>query len=398
MKNKHYLPFLLILSFIGVCIEVDISVPGFPDMARYFGVMEDKIQWTLSINFLGFCLSSLIWGPLSEAFGRRKMLILGNLIFVLGGLGCALGPTIDFIILCRFFQGFGASATSIIAIAMVADTYQGEKAARFNGMLNSFITAAIAAAPIAGGIINGFLGWRANYSTVALISLTTLILQIFLIPETKTVFDKWNPKKNMNQYLMMFKNPKFMAYSFIPSILVGGYLSFLGCGSFLYRDTLGVSLTAYSIHQAFIVASFSLVSFFSSRIISRIGEKTAVYAGSSLAIAAGLGLVGLSFATVTPLGITLLMSLFCIGIAPIYTAIFTASMEIFPEMKGLSSSSLMFMRMLMCSSVMGLVSFIYNGTLFPIACTIAFLALLGSTLISAKYEPEMRLALQGETF
>ncbi len=389
--NKKLLPILLILSLIGCCIEVDISVPGFPDMARYFGTSEDMIQWTLSLNFLGFCLSSLIWGPLSESFGRRRMLILGNILFTLGGLGCALGQSIDWIIACRFFQGFGASATSIIAIAMVADTYQGEKAARFNGILNSIITASMAIAPVAGGFINHYLGWRANYSSVALISLTTLILISLFIPETKPDFDPWRPKKTAGQYLTLFTSRKFMTYSFIPSIIVSGYLAFLGCGSFLYIDQIGTSVIQYSLYQGFVVASFSLVSFFSGRILKIIGSKTSVIAGALLTTLSAAALVLQSFAYPGSAAlITLFMSVYSVGSALIYTSVFTDSMEIFPEMKGLSSSALMFMRMFMCSATMWLISVIYNGSLFPIACAILSLALIGSFLISGMYRLEAK--------
>jgi len=381
------LPIILILSLIGVCIEVDISAPSFPDMARYFGTSEEMIQWTLSLNFLGFCLSSLLWGPLSESFGRRPMLIFGNTIFVLGGLGCALGPSIEAIIACRFIQGFGASATSIIAIAMIADTYQGERAAKFNGMLNSFITAAVAIAPIAGGFINYYLGWRANYSSVALISLITLLFQVALIPETKKVRDRWDPRKIVGQYATVLTNKKFLIYSFVPSILISGYLAFLGCGAFFYIDTLGTTLMEYSLHQGIIVASFSIVSFCSGRVTGWIGKHASVWAGTVLAAAASAGLVILSCApaSITPYAITSFMSLFCTGIALVYTVVFTDSMEIFPDMKGLSSSSLMFMRMFMCAGTMGAVGMIYNGTLWPIACTMCTLALVGMTLISNMY-------------
>ena len=389
MKTNKILPFLLILSLIGCCIEVDISVPSFPDMARYFATTEDKIQWTLSLNFLGFCLSSLIWGPLSESFGRRRMLIVGNIFFTLGGLGCAFGQSIDWIIAFRFFQGFGASATSIIAIAMIADTYQGERATRFNGLLESVITASMAIAPVAGGFINKFWGWRANYSSVALISLSTLFMIIFFLPETKPNFAPWRPKKTIGHYLTLFANKKFMTYSLVPSILVSGYLAFLGTGAFLLIDQLGVPLIKYSIYQGLIVGSYSLVSFFAGRIVKLVGKRACVTAGAVLtALPAGALVLQSYIYPESAALITLLMCAYSVGSALVYTVVFTDSMHIFPEIKGLSSAALMFMRMFMCSATISLISFIYNGTLFPIACAMLALALTAAFLISGMYRPE----------
>ena len=388
-SNVKLLPFLLLLSLIVCGIEVDISVPGFPDMARYFSTTEDKIQLTLSLNFLGFCLSSLFWGPLSESFGRRNMLIIGNILFALGGLGCALGHSIEWIIAYRFFQGFGVSATYIIASAMIADTYQGKKAARFNGILNCVVTASMAVAPIIGGFINKYLGWRANYSSVAILSVITLILVSLFIPETKPVKEPWNPKKTLGHYKTLFSNRKFLTFSFVPSIIISGYLSFLGIGAFLFIDQLGVSLIQYSIYQGLIIGSFSLTSSFSDRILGAIGSRSSVVAGSVITSLSALTLVLQSYAYPESAWlITLLMSLYCVGAALIMTVVFTDSMEVFPKIKGLSSAAVMFMRMFTCSAVIGLVGYLYNGTLFPIACAILVLALAAAVLISGMYEPD----------
>ena len=110
MMPRRFLP-LLILSLIACCIEVDISVPGFPDMGRHFNVEDGIIQMTIAYNFLGFCLGAAIYGPLSDAYGRRPIMIWGNAILLLGAIGCVIAPSIPFLLATRLIQGIGASAS-----------------------------------------------------------------------------------------------------------------------------------------------------------------------------------------------------------------------------------------------------------------------------------------------
>ena len=104
---KTFLP-LAILSLVACCIEMDISVPGFPDMAHYFGVSDGIIQLTLAYNFFGFCCASFIYGPLSECYGRQKIMVGGNFLLLIGAFGCVYASTISFLLISRFIQGVGA--------------------------------------------------------------------------------------------------------------------------------------------------------------------------------------------------------------------------------------------------------------------------------------------------
>ena len=102
------LPLLLVISLLTCCVEVDISVPSFPDISDYFNISDGLTQMTVALNFFGFCLSSVVYGPLSDSFGRRKVMIIGNAIMMLGACGCAFAPNIEFLLCSRLLQGIGA--------------------------------------------------------------------------------------------------------------------------------------------------------------------------------------------------------------------------------------------------------------------------------------------------
>lgn len=210
------LPFILIVSLIAKFIEIDISVPSFPDIVRYFNVSEGAIQLTIAYNFLGFCIGGLFFGPLSECYGRRRMMIIGNTLLLIGAVGCVFAPSVFWLLISRFIQGVGAS-TSVVVFAIIADNYQGDKAVKFIGIMDATLTVVMAIAPTLGSFINEAVGWRGNYATVAVICLISWTLLLLALPETKKERVNFSLKKMMQDYRKLLSSPKFIALSLIPS-------------------------------------------------------------------------------------------------------------------------------------------------------------------------------------
>lgn len=380
---------LLVLSLVACCIEVDISVPGFPDMARYFAVGEGEIQLTVAVNFAGFCLAALVYGPLSEAYGRRPLMVIGNLIMVLGAVGCVLAPDLPLLLLARFFQGVGASASAVIVFAMIADAYQGEKSARLIGVMNSFLTTAMALAPVLGGFINEAIGWRGNYGVVALVTVVSWVLLVLYLPETRQERDIISVRKITADFKQLLSSGRFMVYAIVPSTCGAAYFAFIACAAFLYQQTYQVNIVEYSLHQGIIVGAFSLVSSFSSNFSSRIGRHRSLMIGGAMGIGGALLMLTLSllgeceaFAT------TLSMVLFASGAAIVYPLIFASSLEIFPNIRGAASSLIMSFRSLLISLSIALMGYFYNGTAYNVALIILGIMIVAFalTLLILKFE------------
>lgn len=157
MKSR-FLPVLLVLSLINSCIELEISAPGFPEMMKYFQASTVQISLTITYNLIGFCLAALIYGPLSENYGRRMVMIIGNGILAIGALGCVLAPNLEWLYVSRLFQGLGAATSAVIVSAIIADVYPLRKAASLYGIMNAVFTLVMALAPTLGGLINLWVG------------------------------------------------------------------------------------------------------------------------------------------------------------------------------------------------------------------------------------------------
>lgn len=361
------LPFLLILSLIAKFIEIDISVPSFPDIVHYFNVSEGTIQLTIAYNFLGFCIGGLFFGPLSECYGRRRIMIIGSTLLLIGAVGCVFAPSIFWLLISRFVQGIGVS-TSVVVFAIVADSYKGDEAVKFIGIMNSVLTVVMAIAPVLGSFINEIVGWRGNYATVAILCLISWVLLLFLLPETKKDRDAFSLKKIMKDYRKLLSSPRFVTLSLMSSLFSAAYMSFITCGPFLYMETFGLSSTIYALHQGAIVVCFSLISLFAGKILQKLGAIWCVISGTSVGAIGSLLLV--IFSIIVPHSfylVTLSMIIFSIGCAICQPVIFNASINVFPEIKGTASSAVSFIRAFIMAIFIGLISYVYNGQAISVA-------------------------------
>lgn len=384
MKLSKFFPYLLIFSGIAAAIEIDLSLPSFPDIARAFSVSEDVVEGTISLNFLGFCLSSLLYGPLSDRFGRRPILILATLLFFIGSLSCALAPTIEMILFSRFIQGLGAAGSFVIIFTMISDAYKDNEATYWVGMFNAILTGVMALAPILGGYLNFWFGWSAAYSFVAFITLVQLTLLFFYLPETRKG-QSIQLKEVLKDYSQLLSSFRFMQGSLAPTLVAGGYMAFISVIPFLYRDQLGMSLSQFSWHQAAVIASFSLMSYYANQIAIYFGDTRSALIGSFISVLSTS--IVFVFSTLTEIPsvwiTTPLMCLFAASCAVPFAIIFSGSLSVMPEKNGPASSLLMSMRTFVCAFTVQLAGFLYNGALFSTAvivaccCFVSFVVAIG---------------------
>lgn len=384
-KNNNipaYTPVLIILSFITYCIEIDLAVPSFPFIVKALDTTEALLQMTLSLNFFGFCLGGIIYGPVSDTFGRRSTLLIGCGIYVLGGIGCALMNSIEALLLFRFIQGLGASSGCVILYAMIADIYPPKKMAWFHGMMNAILTIVMAGAPLAGALINQYFGWRAPLITIAGVSIGTLIMIIAFLPETLSEKIPFDFRKILKDYKSLLTHREFMLLTIGPSILVGVYLTFVGTASFFYQTQLGLPIVDFAIHQGFILISFALISMFTGKLNHLFGMKSSIILGGSIAILGAFALLLLGFYDYFyPYSITVFMCIHAMGIALCFGTTVAIAFTVRSDLAGASSSLIMAFRLLFSSAMVAYASKAYDGTWLSIALILFFGALIGSLLI-----------------
>lgn len=369
--------FLLVISLLTASIEIDISVPSFPDISAYFNISDGLTQITVAVNFLGFCISSIIYGPASDVFGRRKIMLFGNAIMLVGAFGCAVAESIHFLLFARFIQGLGASTSVVVAFAMIADRYSASKASRLFGTMNGLITIFMAVAPILGGFINESIGWRGSYILVAATSIIAWIFLYLWLPETKKELNALNIKQISLDVKKLFLNEVFLLSSLLVAICGAGWMSFVACASFLYIETYGLSIMHYTMHQASIITVFSVCSLLYGKLVNIIGEKKCITYGAKIILFSGVLMIFIAVnAPKSPYLTTLSIMVYSVGAAILYPVIFAKSLEAFPQIKGTASSAIMAIGALIRALFVAVSSYIYSGQFITVALMILIAVIL----------------------
>lgn len=372
---------LIIISLLGCCMEIDISLPSFPSIMNFFSATEAQVQTTLSLNFLAFCLSGLLYGPLSETFGRRGLMILGATFFLIGAVGCVFSFSIYQLMFWRFIQGLGASSTLVLGFAMISDRYNGKEAANYIGKINAYVTIFMAAAPILGSAIINYFTWRANFTFIALIAFVSWLFLALQLPETKTEKQPLNFINIFKDYWTVFSHGEFLIYASMPNMLVTAYLTFVGSASFYYINTCKLSYFQFAMQQGLIVLIFSLASFYAEKVISKIGSRNAVNFGM---VCCAISIVLFTYFAFQypdkPGLITFAMCWMAIGCAFPMSITFAQSLDILPNLKGVCSSFIMSSRLLISSGAVALTGLLFDGSMRPVALVIDGAIILGITM------------------
>ncbi|KTD66964.1 major facilitator superfamily (MFS) transporter [Legionella steelei] len=369
---------LIVISLLGCCMEIDISLPSFPSIMTFFGSTEAQVQSTLSLNFLAFCLSGLLYGPLSEALGRRGLMLFGATCFLIGAVGCVFSFSIYQLMFWRFIQGLGASSTVVMGFAMVSDRYHGEVAAHYIGKINAYVTIFMAAAPILGSAIINYFTWRANFSFVAMIALISWFFLIWQLPETKTEKQPLKVSTLFKDYWTVSTHGPFLIYASMPNMLVTAYLTFVGSASFYYINTCKLTYFQFAMQQGLIVLLFSLTSFYAEKVINRIGSRKAVHLGM---MCCAISIVLFTYFAFqypdSPRLITFAMCWLAVGCAFPMSVIFAQSLEILPNLKGVCSSFIMSTRLFISSGAVALTGLLFDGSMRPVVLVIDGAIILG---------------------
>jgi DHA1 family bicyclomycin/chloramphenicol resistance-like MFS transporter len=371
-KKNFMLLVMVAVMYTTVCMETDIYVPAFPDMKLFFHSTADAIQNVLSINFVGIFIGSLLFGPLSDVFGRKSMLQLGLGIFTVTSWGCLCATHFDIFLLCRLVQGIGAAAPMVITFAMLLESYPPQKVAQLCAGINLFIAGVMAAAPILGSFLNIYFGWQSTFLLIAILTTVSLTGSLFFIHETLPSSERKTLSiptilKNYGTVLSSFS---YMGAALVCYILFGTLILFTANLSLIFIDYLGVSKTSYGFYQAMAPASFALFSFLGIGIIEKYGMHKTKVMGLITSVLGAILLLLVSNTTSNPFLICVAMVILSAGItlaAPIYGI---QSANVYPEMRGIATGMSNALRYVIIAVMVGFGMNTFNGSVGPVALLI----------------------------
>lgn len=396
-KEWKYI-FLIISIFIAACIETDIYLPAFTDMMVYFAVSEDVIQSLLTWNFVGVCLSGPIYGPISDAIGRKRPLLFALGLFFLGSVMTIFASDFSLMLFGRILQGLGSGGCFTLGTAVIFDVFEFSQAIRALNKINYIVPFLMAGAPMLGGYLNYTYGFRSNFLAIALFVFLSLLICLFWFDEplAKEKRVPLKMKKIIADFGLVFSSLAFWQTTLIVCLLFSGYITYLSGISLLFVLELGVDKFHLPFYQAALLLSWLIASLGFKPALDRLGENTVKKIGVSLFTFGGLGVafIALLFPENTYLSTAIIM-FNAFGANWTQGLYFPEGMNLFPEIKGVTASLLTSARLLISALVVGLASALYNGTIYPIAFIIAGLTLI-SFLTVIWYE-KRKVAVQATT-
>ena len=340
IKPGWYVLAVLSMLMGFASISTDLYLPAMPLMAQSLVAETGMIELTISGYLIGFSLGQLLWGPISDRYGRRPSVAAGLVLFVIGSAGCALATSAQLLIAWRVVQAVGACAGVALSRAMVRDLYQGNRAAQMLSTLITVMAIAPLIGPTVGGQIVALAGWRAIFWVLVGVGLATLCA-LMSIPETLPVARRNQEHLGlaMLRYLTLLKNRRLLGYVGTGAFLYAGMYAYIAGTPFAYISYYHVPVQKYGLLFAVGIVGIMLANMLNARLVLRHGYDRVLlvgcYAGAFSALvtafAAGSGWGGLW-------GLVIPLFIFASTTGLIVANSITGAMALFPERAGAVSA------------------------------------------------------------
>jgi DHA1 family bicyclomycin/chloramphenicol resistance-like MFS transporter len=364
-------------------LSVSIYTPSMPALAADFHTRPAMVKLTLSLFLIGFAVAQLVYGPLSDRFGRRPVLVAGLAVYVLGSVACVLAPTIEAMIAARFLQAVGACTGPVLGRAVVRDVHGREGTARILAWIGAAVTLSPAIGPTLGGSIHVWFGWRANFALLAVFGMILLATAWRLLGETNRQLDPGAVRlaPMAGNYRRLLTDRLYLGYMLSGSCIYGGLYAWIAAAPFLFVERLHFSPDRYGALTIVTTGCYIGGSVTAARLTQRAGLDRMILIGCLLAVAgAALMMLFAMYARLSAVSLIGPMMLFSFGMGLILANALAGGLLPFPHMAGAASALLGFAQMGLAALGTGLVASLPQ--LSAGAMSSVILVLAGTALVS----------------
>jgi len=379
---------LLLIVILGAIsaltpLAIDMYLPAMPSIAEEFAVSGGDIQFTLTAYMAGFALGQLLHGPLADSFGRKPILLIGVLSFTFASLLSALASNIDLLVWARIGQGFAGAAAAVVIQAIVRDMFEKEEFARTMSFIMLVMTLAPLVAPLVGGYMALWFGWRSIFALIALIAVLVMLAVCFKIPETLPV-DKRHPFKLRSvlyNYRSLVCSVDAMLLIVMGALSFSGMFAFLTAGSFIYVELYAVDMQHVGYLFALNVVSMMIMTLLNSRFVRSKGSQWMLSLGLTIQLVAAALLLLAQILDLGLWGVVLPVMLYTSCISTVGSNSMGLLLSSYPGIAGTASSLAGTLRFGLAGLAAACISLLPAASSWPMVAVICCCACLSSSCL-----------------
>lgn len=361
--------------------SIDTIFPAFPAIGAQMGADKVAMQQTISVYLLTYAGMSLFHGPLSDALGRRKVILTGLSVFTLASIGCALSTSLTQLLLFRALQGISAGVGLIVGRAVIRDVLHGDDAQRLMSQVSMIFGVAPAVAPILGGWLLGWTHWPAIFWFLALFAVALIVTVWRALPETHppAVRLALQPASLARNYFGILGNARFLRLSAAAALNFGALFLYISSAPAFILDRLQLGEQQFGWFFVPMISGMMLGAYVSGKAAGKISGARLANIGFACCGAAVAPNIGYNLWVDTPSvpWAVLPMSLNAFGIALAFPIITLAILDMYPHQRGGASSMQAFIGLLANAVIAGVLSPLLSDTVMHLALGAALFALAG---------------------
>jgi DHA1 family bicyclomycin/chloramphenicol resistance-like MFS transporter len=345
------------LTFSGT-LAMHIFVPALPLAARDLGASTAAMQMTVSLYILGLAVGQLAYGPLSDRFGRRPVLMGGLVLYTVAGFAAAFAPGAPALIAARLFQALGGCAGLVLGRAIVRDTAAPQEAARRLALMNLMVTVGPGVAPLIGSALTSTSGWRSILFLLCALGIANFIFTWRLLPETGSPGANANASTLARNYLGLIRSPVFLGYSVGGGCATTSMYAFISSAPFIFVDQLHRPAHEVGIYLSILIFGIWLGSVLASRLVTRVAMDRLLIRANLVSVVATFVLLGAVLSGHLDVALAVVpMFIFMLGVGVAAPAALTQAMSVNPHVIGSASGLYGFIQMgvgALCTALAGL--------------------------------------------
>ena len=386
MPNRNFRTTLILSALVAFApMSIDMYLPALPALERFFATDTASVQHTLASFFLGLTVGQLLYGPIADRYGRKPPLYFGLTLYVVASAACALAPTIGSLIGLRFLQALSGCAGMVVARAVVRDLYDRQESARVFSVLLMVMGIAPIVAPLAGGYLLTWFGWRSIFWVLALFGVACLVAVKTGLPETIPRDQPRIPlSKAMGNYAALLADRRYLGYALSGGFGQAGMFAYISGSPFVIIDLYGVP--AHYFGWLFGLNATGIVAFtqLNRRLLLRYDSDRVLDFGNLAGFLMCILLLVMAWTNAAGLIGILVPLFFVVSLRGLtFPNASAGAMAPFPEKAGSASALLGSVQFAIAAATSAAVGIFHNGTAVPMAAVVGTCGLLA--LISYRW-------------